>query len=245
MGEVGRRAARLFLLQNPGARVLGLTRTEASAELNRKRGLSCETIAGLDAFDGDFQNMILAYPPSGFDRTLLDSYKKKLAPNAKVVAISSLRASRNPKLLEIEDASKQVLTARILRFAGLYSLKRGPHAVYLRTPERDDDPEGIINLIHDFDAARACLAMLAVEKDPGVVSLSDGHAISRKKIVDLCFSSPALMKHFPAAVRCHFSGRFEHDGEAWDPQAEWAKLNSGLLIESFDLFTRSVDFFGL
>lgn len=64
------------------------------------------------------------------------------------------------------DAEKEVFHrgGRVVRLAGLYSNNRGPHSYWMKLAEEgkviESNSDGIVNLVHYEDAARAMIAAL-------------------------------------------------------------------------------------
>lgn len=74
----------------------------------------------------------------------------------------------NPRMTKILDAEQAVVAAGglVLRLAGLYTQSRGPHTFWLARGEVGAAEDGIINLLHYEDAARATMAgLLHTQKD--------------------------------------------------------------------------------
>lgn len=55
-------------------------------------------------------------------------------------------------------------SGNVLRLAGLYTASRGPHTFWLKKAEAgekiDTNSNGLVNMLHYEDAARACIAAL-------------------------------------------------------------------------------------
>mmetsp|Transcript_16273 Transcript_16273/g.49733 ORF Transcript_16273/g.49733 Transcript_16273/m.49733 type:complete len:327 (-) Transcript_16273:1709-2689(-) len=106
---------------------------------------------------------------------------------------------RATKLLaaEKEVTSK---TGTALRLSGLYTTRRGPHAMFLKREELDMNPDGTVNMIHYSDAASAVVNALlesvddAAEEDTKVrgkvLHVADGAPVTRKEICEGALASP-------------------------------------------------------
>jgi len=112
---------------------------------------------------------------------------------AQVVTESSQVDDINPRATRLLQAENACLShsGAVLRLAGLYNLERGPHSFWLRSSKTvQGRPDGIINMLHYDDAARACISALLVEAPDDVhrkvFLISDGNPITRK---DICLSS--------------------------------------------------------
>jgi len=92
-----------------------------------------------------------------------------------------------PYYARILAAEKVALSAGgcALRLGGLYTLTRGAHNYWMRTAGKSEfpsSPNGLINLIHYDDAARAVVLALRASLS-GLFVASDGEPISR---LDIC-----------------------------------------------------------
>ena len=82
-----------------------------------------------------------------------------------------------------------------IRLGGMYTRSRGPHNYWLSRDQTQlpSSPNGLINLLHYDDAARAII--LALEKPtPGVFVLSDGVPITRENINAAAVACPDYEK---------------------------------------------------
>jgi len=111
--------------------------------------------------------------------------------------------STNPRMSKILEAERVVAAAggTVMRLAGLYTQTRGPHTFWLAKGEVGATEEGIINLLHYEDAARATMAGLLHhhtigadngknKKDERILLISDDNPLTRKQICEAAVASP-------------------------------------------------------
>ena len=91
------------------------------------------------------------------------------------------RSSNAAKLVACE---RVVLDAggTVVRLAGLYTLERGPHHVWLTRGRATGDPNGLISLISYDDAARAIVAALERQLRRETLLVVDGRPMTRRAI---------------------------------------------------------------
>lgn len=87
------------------------------------------------------------------------------------------------QLYEAEEVAKSH-GSHILRLAGLYDCKRGPHIFWQKQGSSPLNPNGIVNLIHRQDAASAIFKVLNSSIRNNIWNISDGAPITRKEIAD-------------------------------------------------------------
>ena len=100
------------------------------------------------------------------------------------------RSSRSTKMIAAEEA---VLYREgcVLRLAGLYTEQRGAHTFWLNETSKnvDSSSDGIINLLHYVDAARATVACLHNGKLSTVYLAVDDVPMTRKEICEAALDS--------------------------------------------------------
>jgi len=126
------------------------------------------------------------------------------------------RAENIRGILRAEKAVLRHPGGIVLRFGGLYTLTRGPHAFWLsgKISESKSEADGLINLVHYDDAAEAIMSAFkskvdspeaaseAVEADGKLFLVGDGHALSR---LEIC-NAGALNKLYTTASIPNFIG---------------------------------------
>jgi nucleoside-diphosphate-sugar epimerase len=130
---------------------------------------------------------VLAALPGTLRRFLHVSSTGVYAPTAGSVSEESpcrpMRESSRAILEGEEVLTAHPLGARaiILRLAGLYGPGRVPLAAQLRAGNPlAVAPDGVINLIHVEDAARAVLAAERMARPPRIYNVADGHPVPRR-----------------------------------------------------------------
>ncbi|GAB5030798.1 rossmann-fold nad binding domain-containing protein [Nannochloropsis oceanica] len=114
--------------------------------------------------------------------------------------------STNPRMSKILEAERVVAAAggTVMRLAGLYTQTRGPHTFWLSKGEVGATEQGIINLLHYEDAARATMAGLLhhhtirvdnngqnnSKNDGRILLISDDNPLTRKQICEAAVASP-------------------------------------------------------
>ena len=148
---------------------------------------------------------------------------------------------RIARLVQAEEACRQA-GGCCLRLAGLYNLQRGPHNFWLTSGKGvSGGANGLINMLHYDDAARACLA--AVKAGPTVCSaraflISDGHPISRRNICESALKAKVYQK----AKMPEFLGGEDPIlalGKVYNGAASNQVLHWKPVYESFDAFMRA------
>ncbi|CAE8713026.1 unnamed protein product [Polarella glacialis] len=208
-GALGRRVAAQWRRDRPLANIVAATLTTASHDALRAEGLQPVTLAQLEA-EAEvprFRQVLFTAPPKmgttepgwyaasvatalkhwdgidGGGNFVFTSSCSVYSEDAggKVVEDSPLASSAGA--LRLFEAEKPVLQdgGCILRLAGLYDARRGPHEYWLKLGVVKGRPEGLINMLHYDDAAAAAAAALARPgKSQGeVFVVADGSPVSR------------------------------------------------------------------
>lgn len=122
--------------------------------------------------------------------------------------------STNPRMNKILEAERVVAAAggTVMRLAGLYTQTRGPHTFWLTKGEVGATEEGIINLLHYEDAARATMAGLLHhhtigvdngkknKNDGRILLISDDDPLTRKQICEAAVASPLFEGQYQIPV---------------------------------------------
>ncbi len=91
----------------------------------------------------------------------------------------------------LDGARSLGITATVLRLAGIYGVGRGPAK---RVPKHGGheriDGDGNVNLIHRDDIVQACVASIDAPYN-GVLNLSDGHPVLRRRLYDHIMTTAA------------------------------------------------------
>ena len=170
-----------------GMEVVAETRTDARHEALKILGCTPRLRSSRDG-DGDgrrARNVLVCLPPSSsegssdYSRELSEAFMLWAGPKyGNLLFTSSIsvygdsggnvvdelfrvdsRTARSKKMIEAEEQILQ-REGSVIRLAGLYSEKRGPHAFWLQTGAVTGSPDGIVNLVHYDDAASACFKAL-------------------------------------------------------------------------------------
>jgi hypothetical protein len=117
----------------------------------------------------------------------------------------SSTVTSNPRMSKILDAEQAVLKSGglVIRLAGLYTQTRGPHTFWLARGEVGAPQDGIINLLHYEDAARAAMAGLlktSPTTQPRTLLISDDSPLTRKQICEAAVASPFFKGQYQMPV---------------------------------------------
>eukprot|EP00930_Biecheleria_cincta_P072606 TRINITY_DN59983_c0_g1_i1.p1 TRINITY_DN59983_c0_g1~~TRINITY_DN59983_c0_g1_i1.p1 ORF type:complete len:264 (-),score=22.60 TRINITY_DN59983_c0_g1_i1:3-794(-) len=206
-GNLGRRVAGLWLGDNEVTRVIGTTLTEESHAHLRALGIEPITVSDAVDMDEKFPNVLFCAPPrtksnpdsSFYVQAVRDAMQHwagqdhgcfVFTSSGGVISEDSGRVvseespvSDSPGVLPLLAAEEIVLAAggTVLRLAGLYDDKRGGHAYWMKAGVVKGNSEGLINLVHYDDAAKAVQAALTHRSAQGKLFLvSDGVPMSRR-----------------------------------------------------------------
>lgn len=122
-------------------------------------------------------------------------------------------------------AERVVLAAggAVVRLAGLYDDRRGPHRVYSRSATSVRRADGLINLVHEADAARVCVAALQIGKKNRIYLACDGSPVTREALVAAAMKLPGggLRTQFePGSDDARGTGR-RCDGAVTGEELDW------------------------
>jgi len=154
-------------------------------------------------------------------------------------------------------AEEQVVTrgGDVIRLAGLYDEKRGPHSYWLRAGSVEGNEDGRVNMLHYEDAASACVAALVagvkgcninrawysnsndrslVLQDQNVFLASDDAPITR---IDICHAALAS-KRFPEGRLPTFASKEGPPGKLCDSSWTREKIGWRPAIPSFNGYMR-------
>ncbi|CAJ1396235.1 unnamed protein product [Effrenium voratum] len=223
-GYLGRRVAKLWQQQRPGAKVTCATRTAASHPQLAAEGWEALTTDELSGGTRRFAQVVFCAPPSRSDdygaavraamglleehgAAVFTSSAGVFAEDSGGTVDESGAVGDSPANQRMLSAEKAAEGAAVLRLAGLYDLDRGPHAYWLKTGVVTGQPDGLINLVHYDDAASAVVQALQA-KSREVFVVADGVPLSRRGICE----AAAKAKHFGAAMPSFKAGEWEMGG---------------------------------
>ena len=194
-GYLGRKVALQWREKHRDARVVGVTRTDASHASLRSDGIEPVTGDELKGAKVSFPYVALAAPPRMRSGGSPEEYKALaedalawwspaargadggfvftssggvLAEDSGGVVNEDSAVSSGPGTDPLVWVEKRATSEGgvALRLAGLYDTERGAHAYWLKAGKVGGDPEGKLNLLHYDDAASAVVA--ALERGPEV-----------------------------------------------------------------------------
>lgn len=240
----------------PTATVIGETRTDASHPLLLEAGIT-PAIAGTSS--SQFPRVVFCAPPSGsadYPGTVAAA-AARVAPGGRLAFTSSgsvhgkgptLITERTPvvkegRALVLAEAESNILAVpegRVVRLAGLYTIDRGAHSYWLKRGSVSGTPDGLVNLVHYRDAAKAVVAVLkagpeveAVEKKEGRIYLaSAGRSVSRRDICEVALKHPKFTEFDPPVYGDEAVGKNRTYDNSWTRQTLGWKPE----FESFDEF---------
>lgn len=150
-------------------------------------------------------------------------------------------ASRAQRLLSAEAAAVASRVGLVLRLAGLYTLERGPHPVWLKRGEVGGGGEGVLNMVHYDDVAQAVVAALSAEEGNVVgkrLLVADGSPMTRRELLEAARVHPAYigfdMPTFgEGGAQKHVDGSWSQELLGWRPRhksfAEFMKKEAELV----------------
>lgn len=144
----------------------------------------------------------------------------------------SAALSPNPRMSKILAAEEAVIAGggTVLRLAGLYTQTRGPHTFWLSKGEVGATEEGLINLLHYEDAARATMAALLHHHEKAdqnfgrVLLISDNQPLTRKQICEAAVQSPFFRGKYEMPIFKRPSDTPRSLGKVYDTSASRAAL---------------------
>eukprot|EP00039_Didymoeca_costata_P030214 m.28374 g.28374 ORF g.28374 m.28374 type:complete len:292 (-) comp7998_c0_seq2:59-934(-) len=217
-GTLGSRVG--ALLHSSGKSIYGETGTTSKHSTLQSLGIIPYTRdkRGVATGSKGVAQVVFCAPPSITppDNTYADELKLALdqvwnrdAPDSKFVFTSSsgvygednggivneaTEVTNTARAQRLLDAERVVLEAGgiVLRLAGLYTMARGPHGFWYKSPNPPTrNANGLINLVHYEDAARAIVTVLQSETVPSSVYLvADGYPITRQEISNAASQLP-------------------------------------------------------
>lgn len=204
-GTLGARIGLQWRHHHPDATIIGETRTDRThADLLRAN--IQPALAG--ELKTSCANVVFCTPPSAVQEYAIavDSAAKRATrrfvftssasvyAREEVVTETTKRASgeRANVLREAEDAALRVGNGVVLRLAGLYLLKRGPHTFWMRRGEVTQSESKMINLVHYDDAAAAVVCALGIEQLPKQREflIAARSAVTPREIVECALAHP-------------------------------------------------------
>ncbi|MBZ0272279.1 hypothetical protein K8I61_09585 [bacterium] len=245
-GFLGARVAGLWHLAHAGAAIVAETAGDSRHEALRGDGFTPRRRADDPPHPAPF--VVFSVPPSaagdyaaeaaraaslfdGTGRLVMTSSTAVYAEMDGGPITENAPLSDSPRAAGLLAAEELIRGAGgiVVRLAGLYDARRGPHRVYLRTPKSPRRPDGIVNLIHEADAARLIVAALQ-RGEPGAIYLgADGHPITRQAMVDT-LASAGLYADAPPTT---FTGSDDPLGRRVDPRWTWAALSEKPRVRDF------------
>jgi hypothetical protein len=210
-GVLGQRVAAQWLGKYPGASVIGETRSTTSHAALAVEGIT-PTVYSPDAELTQYNRVVFCAPPRG-NADYPGSVRAAAARTAPGgvfvftssggayadtggVLVESSQSAEGPRaagLLAAEDAALGIPEGRIVRMAGLYTLKRGAHNYWLNAGTVAGSRGGLVNLLHYDDAAGIVVAILeACGRDDGMRLFlgADGSPVTREEICAAARSHP-------------------------------------------------------
>lgn len=206
-GDLGLLVGANWLRRHPEACVFAETRSKVKHERIRQAGLE-PLIAG-DGRAKHVANVLFCVPPpkqpgylnlvrEGILRTLNSDSRFVFASSTAVHGDQAIITERTPTSYKTErgktltEAEELTLNApvnsAVVRFSGLYSLHRGPHAFWVDRQIQRVSERGTANMIHRVDAANAVNALLDLPDWPdssdSTFLVSSADSLSARQICD-------------------------------------------------------------
>lgn len=250
-GTLGRLIGADWRQAFPTASIVGETRTETSHPLLLEAGIT-PALAGSSS--KAFPYVVLCAPPSqspDYPGTAAAA-AARVTPGGRLAFTSSgsvhgrdatLINEQTPvvkegRALVLAQAERNILSVpegNVVRLAGLYTIDRGPHTFWLNRGSVTGPPDGMLNMVHYRDAAKAVVAVLKVtsennqedKQDRRVYLASAERSLSRR---DLCeaalkhpkfseFDPPVYGDDAPGAAR-KYDNSWTRKTTGWKPEFE-------------------------
>lgn len=144
-------------------------------------------------------NVVFAAPPTGTldyalevkdacrlwnkgGRFVFTSSTRNVLPDKK--GVISETSPMNASDVALAENQTLLHDGTIVRLAGLYNLKRGPHAKWLKDGHVAGHPQGTVSLIHYDDAAAAVVKALLHGQANATYLVADDQALTRQQICE-------------------------------------------------------------
>jgi hypothetical protein len=224
----------------PSSKIVAETKTDKRHSIIAaiSSGISCRLASNRSQDDRRLaRNMIVCIPPSAsqnneeYEQLLGDAFRLWAGPNFGTLVFTSSTVvygdknqdrmdekfrtdSRTDRAARMISAETAVLErgGSVIRLAGLYNPERGPHAFWLKTGKVSSNPDGVLNMLHYEDAARAALAVIAASQHGKVFLASDDVPVTRKEICEAALVSGC----FPGATMPDFTDEVGAKGKTTD-----------------------------
>lgn len=201
-GELGTRVGVAWLQKHVHSTVTAATLTTARHDALAAKGFTPVTMNDVNS---QYDRVLFCAPPGKNqeyaqnvkDASALARLRFVFTSTAGVYADSEVikehsdvvNTERAEKILKAEKAASDGV---IIRLAGLYSLERGPHNVWLRRQVVKGSGEGVLNLVHYDDAAQIAISALECEEDiNGMLFVAaDGAPITRRQVCEAALQHP-------------------------------------------------------
>lgn len=153
--------------------------------------------------------------------------------------------ARGRRLLEAEEEAVGCGVGVVLRLGGLYTLERGPHAVWLKRGEVAGGGEGVLNMVHYDDVARAVVKALMADAGKVVgkrLLVADGSPMTRRELLEAARVHPAYQGfHMPTfgegGAQKRVDGSWSQQLLGWEPRhksfLEFMKKEAELVSGTF------------
>lgn len=145
------------------------------------------------------------------------------------------RSQRSTKMLSAEQTVLS-LGGTVARLAGLYTLERGAHSMWVKNGTVTGVANGVVNLVHYDDAAAALVAALQLELRNEVYLVCDDAAETRQQICE----ATLLSELFSSYAMPKFTSPDGPRGKVCDSSVTRRKLNWQPVHRSFSSFMRKI-----
>lgn len=209
-GELGQRVIKIWKEKHPRSVVVAETLTRDRHRYLKPLGALCTLREKRSERDKHIaSNVVFAAPPTGtLDYALeLKEATRLWNRRGKFVFTSSTRTvlpDKNGVICETSPmngsdvalAENQTIShdGTIVRLAGLYHLRRGPHAKWLKDGKVSGHPQGTVSLIHYDDAAMAVVNALLHGQSNATYLVADDVPLTRQQICEAAHKHPRFCK---------------------------------------------------
>lgn len=256
-GDLGYLLGAQWRALHPDAKITAETRTSRTHNRLHAAGLTPVLESHTPAIVAP--NVVFCIPPpkvSNYHDLVRAATERRATPTSRFVFVSStavhgpcpIVTERTPHgktdraviLSDAEKLCRSLPSGAVMRFSGLFSLRRGSHAFWIANGFERVSEIRTVNLMHRFDAAAALVALLSLrewpEPDDRAFLASSGVPVNAKEMCEAAsahpeFSDQILPTIFPNRVDrrecdCSWTRRTLDWKPQWESFAHFMRLDA-------------------